>query len=323
VSTGPTDPPQRERRIVLVHDRGWKPDAAALRALWLDALGAGLDRDYHDAGGAALLDPVAVDLAYFGDLSNACREAAGQRIDPELDLEDRREALRQLSVRRDRKDFRRRSYERLPGRRPLRQFLLDIGAPLMESLRLSHRSLVVAMPDSAAYFDAAAPYRKQVQERLREPLTAALERDERIMLITHGLGSVLAYDVLWQTCHAPLDQHAPQVPRVHSWITLGSPLGDRDIRARLEGAAAAPAERYPTNLMHWFNVAAVDDFVCHDETVRDDFARMLDRRLISQIQDFRIYNRAQRFGRAHPHFDLGYLVHPRVSKLLFDWLQSG
>ncbi len=47
---------------------------------------------------------------------------------------------------------------------------------------------------------------------------------------------------------------------------------------------------------------------------------MLDYHLISRIRDYRIYNLAIRYGHSNPHNALGYLIHPRVSSLVGDWL---
>ena len=68
------------------------------------------------------------------------------------------------------------------------------------------------------------------------------------------------------------------------------------------------------------NVAAEDDYVCHDKSVADDFKPMLEQRLISRIEDLRIYNLAMRYGKSNPHSAIGYLIHPRITRLLGEWL---
>ncbi|MEJ2089976.1 MAG: hypothetical protein P8Y69_16180, partial [Gammaproteobacteria bacterium] len=106
--------------------------------------------------------------------------------------------------------------------------------------------------------------------------------------------------------------------RVHSWVTLGSPLADDDVRRRLNGQPRS----FPNLLINWFNVAAEDDPVCHDETMANDFKAMLEERHISRIQDFHIYNLTERYGRSDPHAALGYLIHPRTSSLIAEWINS-
>lgn len=51
-----------------------------------------------------------------------------------------------------------------------------------------------------------------------------------------------------------------------------------------------------------------------------DTPTALDHRLISRIHDFRIYNLSIRYGRSCPHCALGYLIHPRMAKLITEWL---
>jgi hypothetical protein len=54
--------------------------------------------------------------------------------------------------------------------------------------------------------------------------------------------------------------------------------------------------------------------------VSDDYKAMLKQRQISSIRDYRIYNMAVRYGRSNPHNLIGYLVHPRIAKIVNDWL---
>ena len=48
---------------------------------------------------------------------------------------------------------------------------------------------------------------------------------------------------------------------------------------------------------------------------------MLNLRLVSSIRDYRIYNMAVRYGKSNPHSSVGYLIHPRVTKIVADWLR--
>ena len=50
---------------------------------------------------------------------------------------------------------------------------------------------------------------------------------------------------------------------------------------------------------------------------------MLKEHLVSAVNDHKIYNHAVRYGRSHPHCSIGYFIHPRVSKIIADWLKSG
>jgi hypothetical protein len=104
-------------------------------------------------------------------------------------------------------------------------------------------------------------------------------------------------------------------------LTLGSPLASDSVRAGLMGAELDLDERYPANIENWFNIAAEDDYVCHDATVADDFSPMIGRRGISRLEDIGIFSFARRYGRSNPHHSLGYLVHPHTARLVADWLR--
>jgi hypothetical protein len=308
------------RTLVLVHGRGWKPDAESLASLWKRALVRGLERDFSEAGGAALLDRVTIRFVYYGDLSNVVLAGTREQRDLELDLADREHAFDRLARISNAKKFRRAAYEELPGKSSLKEFIADVSAPLLAKLGLTGRTIRGRMPEVVTYLDPGSEFRAVLQQRLLEPLLPALADGHDVMLITHCLGSVAAYDALWRLTHDPAASVPAGGNRVHTWITLGSPLADEFVKKSLEGAKKRIERRYPRSAINWYNVAAEDDFTCHDETIANDFKYMLDQRLLSEIRDFRIYNLAVRYSRSNPHSAVGYLIHPRVTRLLATWL---
>ena len=237
------------------------------------ALRAGIERDYPDHVGA--LDSVHREMAYFGDLTNALLESRGQRYDESLDIGDRRNALNSLRAIPARKRFGIRQYDRLPGKSALREFLADLAAPSLGALGLSMPLISSISKDCAEYFKGQSDYAEKVRDRVRARLCQLFERGDQIMLITHGLGCVASYDVLWELSHEP--QYAEQfgASKVDAWLTLGAPLGDTNIRKRLLGAKEKRAGRFPTNVISWHNVAAEDDYTCHDNTLAERCDRIL------------------------------------------------
>jgi hypothetical protein len=177
------------------------------------------------------------------------------------------------------------------------------------------------MPEVAEYLERASAFRRSTHDRLLEVLVPAVARGDNVLLLTHCLGSVISYDVLWRMTHDPEIAAGVGGRRVQTWITLGSPLADEFIKHRLEGAREPPDRRFPTTLINWYNVAAEDDYICHDESMANDYGAMLRHRQISEIRDYRIYNLTVRYGRSSPHSAIGYLVHPRIIGLLADWLR--
>lgn len=312
---------QPQRTVILVHGGGFKPAEADLSRLWRDALAAGLARDYAKKGGSGLLDGVRLEFVYYGDLANARLEGAGRSVDPALDLEDRRRDLRRLAAVSGKKKFRRVNYEMLPGKTALREFIADLAAPLLTLFGLAGRALERTTPVLAAYLGEDQRFRETCEGRLMQVLAPALARGDSVLLLSHAMGSVITYDVLWRLSQpAPGDGPVPGCSRVHTWISFGSPLANHYVKRQLRGSGAPLERRFPNKVVNWFNLSAEDDFHCHDKSVADDFSLMLRRQQISQIRDYRIYNLAVRYGRSNPHNAVGYLVHPRMTLLLYEWL---
>jgi hypothetical protein len=309
-------PTSSGKSIIFVHGRGLKPAPNALETLWISALRAGLERDFEKEQTAAELDRATLVTAYYGDLTNAIRAAAGKSYDEALEIADLNNTLHAMSALESAKRFRRSGYEDLPRRSSIKEFLADMGAPVLSTLGLTEVALSRRMPEVSAYWDQEGAYCRESRERVLTELRAALARGDEIMMISHCLGSVISYDCLWELSR----NSQTQAGKIDTWITLGSPLGDEFFKRKLAGADQRGNERYPNNIVNWYNVAAEDDFTCHDETVANDFRPMLENHLISRIKDYRIYNLAVRFGRSNPHNSLGYLIHPRIAKLVADWL---
>lgn len=300
----------------MVHGGGFKPAHEDLAALWRQALAAGLDRDFADAGGRGLLEAVDTRLVYYGDLANDVLQGAGEVPDATLDLADRRRDLERLVALSSKKKFRRANYETLPGKSALAEFVADVAAPVLTALRLADPLLARRLPALAAYLTRAPEFREACEARVAATLKPLLERGDDVLLLSHAMGSVVSYDALWRLSH----EEALAGGRLDTWITFGSPLASEYVKRRLRGADERAGRRFPEKLTTWYNVSAEDDFYCHDKTVADDFAALLKNQRISRLKDFRIYNLAVRYGRSNPHNAVGYLVHPRMTTLVAGWL---
>lgn len=315
-----TDLPDKTRplTIVLIHGRDYKPEQGVLLELWLDAIRCGLRRDHP--GALTAFETATKVLAYYGDLTGVLLTAAGKAYDEPLDIADRRNALTEL-VAIERRKFKRSQYERLPGKTPFREFLVDIGAPLVSSVGLSNWVVGRAFPELAEYWRTGSAYRTAVDRCVLEPLTTAMERGDRLLVIAHCIGSIAAFNALWMLSRGGYGDGRYTNTKIDTLITLGSPLADESVKRKLLGVDAPGSERYPANLLNWYNFAAEDDFTCHDETVANDYNAMLEQRAISRIVDQRIYNLTVRYGRSNPHGSVGYLVHPRVANVIAEVLQ--
>ena len=307
----------RQHSVLFIHGRDFKPAAAVYLETAAEALRTGIQRDFPDCIGN--LDGVNMDLAWYGDLNAAVLEQAGKSYDEHLDVGDRRNALQKLAAITPRKKFGVRVYDALPGKSALPEFFMDIGAPLMGAIGFRMPVIGKIAKDFAAYLDDEA-FAREARERLRTKLCALMDRGDKIMLISHGTGSVIAYDVLWELSNDTDTYPEYGQFKVDQWVTLGSPLGDRVVQKRLLGANERDESRFPSNVISWHNLSAEDDYTCHDTTLADDFKKMMVQRRVSAVHDYRIFNLAVRYGKSNPHSSVGYYIHPRLSKIVNDWL---
>jgi len=306
--------------ILIVHGRDSKPAEEPLLDITLSALRAGIERDYPEH--VTTLDSVSKDSAYYGDLTNTLLESRGKRYDESLDLGDRRNALNRLRGISARKRFGIRQYDGLPGKSALREFIANFAAPMLGAIGLTVPLISCVSKDSAAYLSGKTSYADDVRDRVREKICGMFDRGDRFLLMTHGMGCIPAYEVLCQLSHDEKYKEKYSDAKVDTWLTMGAPLGDYNIRKRLLGAKRNPIECFPTNVITWHNVSAEDDYTCHDNTLADDFKKMLDHRVVSAVHDYHIYNLAVRYGKSNPHSSIGYYIHPRISKIVADWIQS-
>ncbi|MGI9220030.1 MAG: hypothetical protein ACR2QS_03225 [Woeseiaceae bacterium] len=287
--------------------------------LCVAAMRAGVQRDYPEQ--VDLYDSVALEMAYYGDLTNEFLQDRGREYDDQVDMGDRTNAMTELRAIDARKKFGIRQYDCRPGKSAVPEFLANFIAPLCGVFGLTKMLVARLSPDFADYLVGESDYAKSTRDRVREKLCELLDRNDRVMLVSHGTGCVLVYDVLWQLSHDQRFAEKYGDKKIDTWVTLGAPLGDNCIRKYLKGATGEPVS-YPRNVVTWHNVSAEDDYVCHDNTLADDFKSMLEQQAVSAVQDYRVYNLAVRYGKSNPHSSIGYFIHPRMSKILVDWLRA-
>ncbi len=151
---------------------------------------------------------------------------------------------------------------------------------------------------------------------IRQELAQVIRRHRKkeIMLISHSMGTVIAYDVLTQI--------VPEIT-VHSFITLGSPLGlptimkkiyseqDRDFR--LEKTLPTPG-----NITHqWLNFADLGDHIALNYRLQNDF-HANSRRIAPK--DVTVSNDYRHDGTSNPHKSYGYLRTPELAKIVQQFI---
>lgn len=305
------------KTLILLHGRGFKPSKARLKKLWLDALRFGVARDFP----AALdqFDAARIEFVYYGDISNAFLSALHGDPVPE-DFATRRATLDGLMAWKQ-SQFDKATYEGLAGQESYKEGLADIFSAFLSFTHLGDEVISLVAPDMKEYWMGyQSPFGSAVRAPVTRPLKQAFNRGDSVCIIAHSLGSLIAYDVLWKFSY--MSEYRPDYcsKLVDVFLTVGSPLGDDTVKRGLFGASATNERQFPCNIRKWVNIAAEDDFICHDKRIKNDYRDMLKWNLIDAIEDHRIYNLSLRNGKSNPHHSTGYLIHPTLTKVLVDWL---
>lgn len=307
------------RSILIVHGGDFKPPAEVYMDEASTALREAVQRDYPDH--VESFGDVGIELAYYGDLGNAYLRSKGRHYDEQLDIGDRRNALESLRKIPQRKKFGLQFYDKLRGKSAIPEAIADVASPLFGVLGLTTMLVSLVAKDFALYLRGNTDFTEQVRGRVRDKLTELLRRGDKVLLMSHGTGCAVAYDVLWQLSHDERFRDEFSETKIEVFMTLGSPISDNMVRRRLLGAGRRATERFPTNIITWENISAEDDYMCHDKTVADDLKAMMREHVISSINDYRVYNHTLRYGKSNPHCSLGYFIHPRVAKIVVDWIE--
>lgn len=172
---------------------------------------------------------------------------------------------------------------------------------------LSKRFLEEFIPDVAGYFFKPAQ-RERIRQRLRDQL--ALPPNQPVAIVSHSLGSVVAYEVL-----SSLAGSGPGMIDLRAFITLGSPLGIREVQDFL-----VPDRREaPPAVPRWFNFADPLDPVAADKRLAGEFRWVADP--ARTIDDDLVMNRRTlALPGFNPHAALGYLAHPAVRRAVYGAL---
>jgi hypothetical protein len=255
-----TNIPTTEQRptVVYVHGAGNKPPPDTLKLAWdQDLFGQDMGQQtrivyyadlLHATPAAIGADACTLDEAVAAMVADAAAaEAAGEGGLDDGDLlagltpEGQRLALRlSMTIAAQAASQPAPPAEVLPLPSPLRRLLLR---QLLQRL----------IPDADAYF--FTDRREPIRQRLRQALDAVAGP---VLLVTHSLGTVIAYDVLSEARFT-----GEPVPLL---VTLGSPLGYTEIQDVVHRPLGLPA---PVRI--WANFADPFDVVALDSTLADDF----------------------------------------------------
>ena len=154
--------------------------------------------------------------------------------------------------------------------------------------------------------------REVIRKRLADVLDK--HKDDDIFLISHSMGTIVAYDVLvLQLTDA----------KINTFVTMGSPLGIPVVMGKI---AAEYKEIFqkphklstpPSVINNWYNFSDIEDKVAMNYSLADDYDA--NETGIKPI-DFIVNNNYTINDELNPHKSYGYLRTPEFSKVLFDFL---
>ena len=153
-----------------------------------------------------------------------------------------------------------------------------------------------------------------VRRMLKVPLLAASGGAHPVLLIGHSMGSIIAYDSLWELSH----NHGNPVD-IDLFLTMGSPLGQRFMQRKINGHDRTGADRYPKNIKRWKNLTAIGDLTAINPWLANDFGEMLELGLVEAIDDEQILNYFRLDGELNVHSEYGYLANEKTALTIAEW----
>jgi hypothetical protein len=179
---------------------------------------------------------------------------------------------------------------------------------------LADERIELHLRDLMRYVHNSNDIATHTREMLKMPLRAAWESGRPILLLAHSMGSVIAYDALWE-----MSRDAHDELQVDLLLTMGSPLGQTYLQRRILGHDRSGAERYPGNIRRWINLSAVGDMTAVNPCLKNDFGEMLQLGLVDSIEDIEIFNFFRLDGELNVHAEYGYLVNKVTAAAVADW----
>ncbi len=158
----------------------------------------------------------------------------------------------------------------------------------------------------------------KAKDIIKERLIQVLEKykSDRIMLVGHSMGSIIAFDVL--------SFYEYNIP-IHTFATAGSPLGMPVVISKI---AAEQRQKLPNEISmvtppsiykNWYNFSDILDKVALNYKLSDSFSKNSNG--VTPV-DFLVVNNYEINGKRNPHKSYGYLRTAEFSKILNEFIQT-
>jgi hypothetical protein len=180
--------------------------------------------------------------------------------------------------------------------------------------RVATEEVEVHLRDFNRYLRNDDGVSEAAREKLKSQLRVADDAGRPVLLVAHSMGSVIAYDALWQ-----LSREEKNAARVSLFLTTGSPLGQKIVQRKLAGRKRKDLTRYPANIDRWTNFAAIGELTAIDRRLQNDFATMISAGLVADIDDREMFNYYHMNGVLNVHAEYGYLINEVTARVISEW----
>lgn len=169
-----------------------------------------------------------------------------------------------------------------------------------------------SLSDARGYLRDIRGLGTRIRGGLKDMLIDSWSSGYRVILIGHSLGSVIAYDALWE-----LSRETSSARSIDLFVTLGSPLATRFVSPLIKGVGEQGKRRYPTNIRKWMNFSALGETVQFFPPLAAQFGEMITLGLIDSLTDrFGLYNHFRGDRGLNVHVSYGYLVNEEVARVI-------
>lgn len=316
--------------IVFVHGLAAKPSADVLHNLWKKTFIANIRIDSKSIANELEANPNIFQSAYWANAIPDHIEDTNEYVN---DL--KKAVTKVIGVRRREKNKLHISKDGL-ARSNAKKFLVSIANTLGTALTVKDNVIEEYMREVSLY-KKDQYIAEQIRQPLEDILSKAWDNKHKVVIISHSMGSFIAYDVLWKFSHRSENKYKKyRNNKVDYFITMGSPLGDEKLREFmlierwLDAPESKKAEErnrlYPLNIKRWHNFSAYGDIVCHDSTLDDDFFKGMKQHVkayrSNDLKDYtKLYNPyVTTDGRNNPHKSYGYLIQPKLSQKFKEFM---
>jgi hypothetical protein len=197
----------------------------------------------------------------------------------------------------------------------LDRLLFSIADHIPFIVQLLPKEVNSAATEIGRYFNNEHNIASEIRGILKQTLRPLIEKNNHVLIIGHSLGSVIAYDTLWELSHKE-GLHGKV-----DFLSLGSPLGMHYVQRQLMGLRNSEHKTYPKLIRRWINVSSKGDIIALERDFHDSFNDMLKQGWVNSIEDHNqgIYNYYRSNTGLNCHRSYGYLVNPAVGSIIADW----